>query len=66
MLHTRLNRALEELYFYKTSGRHHNERETSEVKTHSQHRQDAIELARLLADSIVAGALEPEKPKRDE
>lgn len=66
VLHTRLNNAVEELRFYKGYGRHRNERETSDVRTHAQWKADAMELCLALRDGIAQGLMEPEKPKRDE
>jgi hypothetical protein len=64
----RLQKAMEELIHYRASGRHHNERETSEVRSHTRWKREAVGLARALADAIVAGELEPvpvKKPEED-
>lgn len=66
VLSTRLNNAVEELRFYKGYGRHRNERETSDVRTHTQWKADAMELCLALRDAIAQGLMEPETPKRDE
>jgi hypothetical protein len=68
-LKVRLDRAVEELFFFRTAGRHHSASETNEVRSHARWRREAVELARSLADSIVAGDLEPvpvKQPGEDE
>lgn len=69
VLKVRLERALEELFFYRVSGRHHTEAETVEARSHARWKREAVDLARSLADAIVAGELEPvhvRKPEEDE
>lgn len=66
VLWTRLQREMEELLFHRSCGRHHTANETSEVKSHSAHKADAVELAMALAVAIKSGALEPRAPEVDE
>lgn len=61
VLQTKLNRAMEELYLYRASGRHHSASETSDPKAHRQWRADAMELCLALRDAIAQGLLEPVK-----
>jgi hypothetical protein len=63
VLKHKLDKAVEELFFFRASGRHHNERETSEVRGHARWKREACELCLALRDAIQAGALEPVKPK---
>lgn len=66
VLNTRLNNVVEELRFFKGYGRHRNDRETSDVRTHAQWKADAMELCLALRDAISQGLMEPERPKQDE
>lgn len=62
----RLAKAMDELTFFYASGRHHTERETNEVRSHTQWRREAEALCLALRDAIAGGLLEPVKPKRTE
>ncbi len=66
VLHHKLNRALEELTFYRVARRHHSERETNEVRGHREWVAQAEALCLALRDAIHNGLLEPPKPQRDE
>lgn len=58
----RLCRAMEEIIYFRSAGRHHNERETSEVRSHDRWKREATALARAVADALVEGQYEPLKP----
>lgn len=58
-LFARLERAMNELSFYKASLRHRSASETSDPRSHDEWRRAACALARELADEIEGGLLEP-------
>lgn len=58
-LFARLERAMQELTFYKGNLRHRTDAETSDPRAHDEWRRAAVALARELADEVEAGLLEP-------
>jgi hypothetical protein len=62
----RLQKSMEEILFFRASGRHHSAAEVSEPRSHARWRKESVALLRSLADAIVEGQLEPEQPKKPE
>lgn len=58
-LFARLERAMNELVFYKGNLRHRSDSETSDPRSHDEWKRAACALARELADEIEGGLLEP-------